>query len=338
MDNAQNIGYIIPSVLVQNFIYEYVSRGRWGGVPEPGFTYRSLESAPLRDFLEVPRGMTGVQITSVAPLGALKESVNKGEVLLEIDDQSVSNEGTIRLRPSSCSDLDIQIPFEHLITSKRRSEKTKLSVLRQGRRVQTVVVEFAPIPPLLSRFEGYDAQPSYFIFGGLVFTRLSTPLLHEYSISPEENKQTFPRVVLEKARTWREQDEEVLLLLHVLKHTVNEGIETPTARLLVSVNGQEVNKMKDLVKTALSVVSSGDIFVQFGFHRPSDECGGNTTVEILRAQDVMEANEEILDQHLIPSAVSLDLADVYERYVPELSDEEVERRRAATDDFPPAGE
>jgi len=149
IDSAQNIGYVIPVLLVQNFFHEVmVTKGSWGGIPEPGLTYRLLESPPLREFLELPPQRTGVQITSVAPLGALggsKQLLRCGEVLLKIDGQDISNEGTILLRLSSGQ--EVQLPFEHLITSKRRGESTSLSVLRPRAADAEIVVEFAPIPP-----------------------------------------------------------------------------------------------------------------------------------------------------------------------------------------------
>merc|ERR1712050_40398 len=33
LDNAQNIGYIIPACLVQNFLHEVRTAGLWGGIP-----------------------------------------------------------------------------------------------------------------------------------------------------------------------------------------------------------------------------------------------------------------------------------------------------------------
>ena len=89
-----------------------MNTGRWGGVPEPGFQYRLLESAPLRDFLQIPAGRTGVQITSVAPQGALASSVKRGDVLMKVDGQDVSNEGTVLLKLTSGQEL--QLPLEHL--------------------------------------------------------------------------------------------------------------------------------------------------------------------------------------------------------------------------------
>jgi len=317
LDTAQNVGYIIPACLVKNFLHEFVISRSWGGIPELGLTYRALESAPLRDFLQVPPGKSGVQITSVAPLGVLGQCANRGDVLLAIDGQTVSNEGTVLLGLSSGH--EVQLPFEHLITSKRRGERTDLLVLRRkggSAYEEKVSVEFKPIPPLLPRFDGYDALPSYFIFGGLVFTRLSIPFYQEYCVSEEMQTLVVPEAALEKVRVWRESQEEVLILMRVLTHDVNEGIDRLSVRLLESVNGEPVCTMDGLVRAAMSAVASKQRFVRFGFFRHGRYPGDGDTVEVLRADEVLAADQEILAQHQISAPVSPDLESIYRAHAP----------------------
>lgn len=314
MDSAQNIAYVIPAVLVQSFLHEVVTTGGWGGIPEPGLTYRLLDSPPLREFLEVPAGRSGVQLTSVAPLGAVGRILKRGEVLLRIDGQAISNEGTILLRLSSGQ--EVQLPFEHLITSKRRGETTKLAVLRPGGVEEEVTVAFAPIPPLLSRFDGCDATPSYFILGGLVFTRLSTPWYQEYLATEELQQVVVPEAVMEKVRTWRAASEEVIILTRVLKHAVNEGVEPSSVRILESVNGERVETLHGLVAAAMSTIAAKKRFVQLGFLRHGREPGGTDVVEVLRAEEVLAADQEILSLHQIPAPVSSDLEAVYRAHAP----------------------
>eukprot|EP00930_Biecheleria_cincta_P026678 TRINITY_DN18763_c0_g1_i3.p1 TRINITY_DN18763_c0_g1~~TRINITY_DN18763_c0_g1_i3.p1 ORF type:complete len:195 (-),score=33.43 TRINITY_DN18763_c0_g1_i3:117-701(-) len=186
-----------------------------------------------------------------------------------------------------------------------------------GAPLRTVSAHFAPIPALVPRFDGVDVWPSYFIFGGLVFSRFSAPLVQDY-LSRKTNLD-MPRAILETALLkWRQSDEEVIVLLRVLKHSVNEGVRSAQMRILESVNDKPVSTMRELVEAAMSTVGK-ETFARFGFLRYGRESGGVEIVEVLKADAVMAANEEILDFHKIPAAVSPDLADVYKAHAPSAS-------------------
>ena len=54
---------------------------------------------------------------------------------------------------------------------------------------------FAPISPLAPRFDGYDSSPEYVLLGGLVFVKLTIPLIAEYiSMSDEQRRDIGPRI------------------------------------------------------------------------------------------------------------------------------------------------
>jgi len=305
LDGGQNIGYIIPSCVVERFIDEVVETGTWGGIADPGFKVRVLESDPLRQFLQVPDGRTGVQITSVAPLGALAPDVKVGDVLLKIDGQDISNEGTVLLHLPSGQ--DVQLDFEYLLTSKSRGQETSLSILTPGGDEREITVVFEPIPALLPRYHGFDAKPSYFIIGGFVFTRLSTPLLLELSV---------PASLLQKLRTWRNDTEEVVILQRVLQNSVNEGVEASSVRVLQDINGTPITTMDGLVTETMRIVASGkEDFLRFCFLEMGKP-GGEAQTEVLVAKDVLSADAAILGAYRIPAPVSVDLAGAYRAHAP----------------------
>lgn len=311
MDAAQSIGYIIPTCLVQVFLDEVVTTGAWAGVQEPGIKYRCLESKPLREFLKLPKGKTGVQLTSVAPQGALAKHAKRGDVLMTIDSQDISNEGTILL--NLASGQEIQVPFEQLITSKPKGVPTTLSMLQAGSAVEeTVTVTFGPISPLLPRFHGYDTKPSYFIVGGLVFMQLSTPLLRELPV---------PAPVSARLEQWRRDREEVIVLMRVLSHSINEGIQS-NVRILSEVNGESIHSMDQLVRVTMAAISEsrecadGSAFLCFGFLRAGRKAADMSVSEMLKPSDVLSSDEDILFQHQIPAPVSGDLEDAYKAHAP----------------------
>jgi len=307
--SAQNIGYIIPCSLVLNMFDEFTRTGAWGGIPEPGIKFRTLECEALRNYLKMPEDATGVQLLSVAPQGALASHAEQGDVLLSIDGENISNEGTVLLK-LACGQ-EVQVPFEHIITGKRQGETTSVAIWRpQEGPKSEVSVSFRPIDPLVQRF---DVPQTFFVFGGLVFTPFTTPLMQEYFA--KDSAVSLPSAVMEKAMlAWREQQEEVIVLLRVLKHKVNEGVRSSSMRILESVNGEKVGTMQELVRAAMSSVQSKKEFVCFGFLKYGREPGGIEIVEVLKSGEILEANEEILDEHAVPTAVSSDLSAIYEEF------------------------
>lgn len=51
--STDNIGYIIPRVVVDHFLEEYRCHGRYRGVPSPGFNTQTLENVYMRRQLQV---------------------------------------------------------------------------------------------------------------------------------------------------------------------------------------------------------------------------------------------------------------------------------------------
>ena len=94
IDEAQNIGYIIPTCVVEMFLAEYAHSGRWGGLCELGFAFRKLECEALRDYMGVVDDK-GILVTSVAPLGPLHSVLLQNDVLLTVDGMSIHSDATI---------------------------------------------------------------------------------------------------------------------------------------------------------------------------------------------------------------------------------------------------
>ena len=317
LDNAQNVGYVIPSLLVQLFLDEYHENGKWVGVCEPGFAWRTLENKTLRERMGISTE-TGVLVTSVAPLGKLKHIVQATDVLLSIDGHSVSCEGTVCHRGMHTG-VGVQLSLEHLITRKQRGATTTLGIVRSGEYRQVLLCH-DPIPPLLPRYEGVDAFPSFAIFGGLVFTRLSMPLYQELIGGEEGIGLSKTSALINCAQRWKQyEDEDIVILLRVLRHPVNEGIDVTCSdlRVVSQVNGNKIATLGGLVTAALTVLRSSSQHLVFTF-QVDDRLGinGVSSEEVLPVYHLLDADSEILAQNGISSPVSEDLGEIYAREAP----------------------
>jgi len=309
--SAQNVGYIIPSKIATNFLHSYYTTGGWPGVCEAGIQYRILENTALRSFFKLKDEMTGVQVRSVAPMSALHGRIKKGDVLLKCDDKVISNEGTVAV---DVNNQQVLLNLVSLITQKRIDEETTLEILsRDTGQVETISAVCKPIPALMPRYDDIDTEPTYLIVGGLVFTPITTPLKCEFFEKQKDCGIYVPKESLVPALyAWKErEDQQIVCLLRGLKHKVNAGYDLNNMRVLQKFNSVDIDnlqQLKDAVEAAKEDPENKP-FLCFCFSAVDDECSGTGEDPdiVLCTKDCLEADQEIMKQHKIPSLSSINI-------------------------------
>ncbi|KAF8821759.1 serine protease [Cardiosporidium cionae] len=99
----------------------------------------------------------------------LSVGLRRNDVLLSIDTSSIANDGTVLFRNME------RLNYEYSLMEKFSGETTVATVLRDGR-IQTVTMPLST-PKTLVPKHTWDTYPSYYIFGGLVFTPLTKTLV-----------------------------------------------------------------------------------------------------------------------------------------------------------------
>jgi hypothetical protein len=290
---AQNVGYIIPIAVVRLFVDEFARTGAWSGVSETGLRVQELESDAMRAYLQMG-DRTGVRVKEVAPLGAAASEVEKGDILLAVDGAPLSNEATVAI---TLGTTRVDVPWDAVVTQKPKGEATKLTLLRGGAVMEKTVC-FRPLPPLSPRFDRYDADPEYVLIGGFVFTKMTVPLIMEmrHAMQNGRGARMSPGVVKAMSK-WKKGDEEIVLLISVLRHRVNRGYDVSTVRIVESVNGKEVPTLKAFADATAE--PSGAEFLRIRF------AGDDHDALVLRAADLAAADKELLRRNKIASAREL---------------------------------
>ena len=322
LDNAQNVGYVIPASLVRLFLGEYERLGHWPGTCDLGFAYRRMESVALRQYCKVPDERS-VLVTSVAPMGPASGVLRAGDVLLSIDGSTVHTDGSVLWR-GDADGSETLLPLEHCVTGRKHDETLRLAILRGGVELALPYVT-GGAPPLLPRFCGADARPSFAIFGGLVFTRLTMPLFAELVEGDEAASLAARTVLWTEVRRWRQREQdEVVVLLRLLRHNINEGIETGGALRVVShVNDVPVRTLLELVEQSAGVITAhvqraSPTFLRFQFRDQAQQGICNVSNEdVLRLDGLLAADAEILHQNGIAAPVSADLMPRYAACAPQ---------------------
>lgn len=153
-----------------------------------GIKCQATESTSLRSYLGMRPHETGVLVLYVAKTGPSAELLRVNDVLMEVDGEPVSNDGTIVFRGWE------RVAFDHLLALKRPGQTVDLKVRRrclpeneqhgtvtgeestEGSEVVMVKVAVQPHVDLCP-VQLYDRPPSYYVFAGLVFVPLSQPAL-----------------------------------------------------------------------------------------------------------------------------------------------------------------
>ncbi|CAJ1969127.1 unnamed protein product [Sphenostylis stenocarpa] len=286
-EEAENIGYVIPTTVVSHFLTDYEKNGRYTGFPCLGVLIQKLENPALRAWLKV-QSNEGVLVRRVEPTSDAINVLKEGDVIVSFDDVRVGSEGTVPFRTNE------RIAFHFLISQKFSGDTAELGIIRAGTFIKTKIVLNSRVH--LVPYHMDEGLPSYLIIAGLVFTPLSEPLIEE------ECEDSIGLKLLARARysLARFKGEQIVILSQVLANEVNIGYEDMGNQQVVKFNGTRVKNIHHL---AHLVDSSEDRYLRFEFE--------DSYVAVLEREAVVGASSSILSDYGIPSGRSSDLLKPY---------------------------
>ncbi|CAI7880690.1 unnamed protein product, partial [Closterium sp. NIES-54] len=289
-DEAENIGYIIPTPVIHHFISDYDRNGHYTGFPILGVEWQKMENPDMRKALGMEAGQKGVRVRRLEPTSPAAQLLQTSDILLSFDGVAVANDGTVPFRKGE------RIGFSYLVSQKYEGETAQISVLRAGKVLQLQVelrrhkrmvpVHIAGLPP------------SYFIVAGIVFTWVTVPYLKaEYG---KDYDYDAPVRLLDKLmhRMRQSDDEQVVVISQVLVADVNIGYEEVVNTQVVGFNGEPV---KNLLQLARLVDDCTDPFMKFDLDYDQ--------VLVLETAKAKNATPDILAMHCIPSHCSNDIKE-----------------------------
>ncbi|KAJ1261603.1 hypothetical protein BS78_09G042900 [Paspalum vaginatum] len=286
-DEAENIGYVIPTTVVSHFLNDYQKNGKYTGFPCLGVLLQKLENPALRESLKVPSS-EGVLVRRVEPTAPASSVLRKGDVIVSFDGTAVGCEATVPFRSTE------RIAFRYLTSQKYAGDIAQLGIIRDGNsmKVQTILQPRKHLVP----FHVEGGQPSYLIVAGLVFTPLTEPFIEE------ECEDTLGLKLLAKARyslaTF--EGEQIVIVSQVLAHEVNIGYEHMGNQQVMKLNGTTIKNIHHL---AHLVDTCKDKFLTFEFE--------DDFLVVLHREEATAASSDILKEHAIPSIRSSDLSEPY---------------------------
>jgi len=294
-DQAENIGYVIPTVVVLHFLNDLLKHGKYTGFPTLGVDTQTMENTHLREAFGMKPKQKGILVSRVAPTCAASKVLKPNDVLLSFDGEQIANDGTISFRKHE------RVAFSWLVAQKFYGEPATLTVLRDGKTIELRIDDFHPEVPLvpvhLNTVNESHQGPSYLIVAGLVFTTLSVPFLR--SEFGEEWDCEAPVDFVHRVMNQRAEfaDEKLVVLTQLLAHDLTVGYEDLENVLLLTVNDTKIRNLRHVMEL-IDACSAENL--RFGLQ--------NNLLLILKTEAAKKATAEVLEQHTIPAAMSPDLS------------------------------
>jgi S1-C subfamily serine protease len=288
---ADNIGYMVPITIVKQLL-EDLEDGTYDGFPSLGVVLQGMENRDFKRSVGMSPDMTGMRVIRIMPGSPAESALRTNDVILTIEGAPVADDGTVEFRPRERTSLS------YFIQRKRIGESIALEVWRDGARVPLEIPLTRPVTrDALVPNEQYDVLPTYYIFGGIVFSPLTRNLLQAWGPNWFNTAPSHLTSIL-TANFPEVENEQVIVVLKVLAADVNQGYDQINNWIVQTVDGKRVRNMRELIAAVEN--PDGGEFVTFA--------GASGHALVLDRAKAREANARILQTYRIPADRSPDLA------------------------------
>ena len=281
---ADNIGYFIPTPIVEHFLND-IKDGNYDGMPKLGIIWSELESPSHRKMLGVENTSTGILIKKIKKNSPFEDILKKGDVLLKLDNYPIEYDGTVEFRKNERTD------FNYVVQNKNFGEFLRYEVMRDRKKVSgEIKLTKDKIPFDLIKNSSFEEPPTYFIYGGLIFEPLTDIYINNSPIKLPEDVDSIQGL---------QNKTELVVLVRVLSDDVNIGYNNYYDAIITRVNGESYTDFRDFVRI---VKTSDEKFMKF------EDIDGNEIV--LDTRQVEKRNPEIFQNYSIDREMSADILDI----------------------------
>jgi len=299
IQNAQNIGYLIPVEEIRLFLND-VADGTYDGKPQMFDIIQTVENDALRQRLALPKGVSGVMVAEPYKRDA-DYPLKEWDVITEIGGKPIDADGKVAVR------YDLRVSASYLVQKYSKDGRIPLTVYRNGdfQKIQLPVRSQRElvIPYLLSR------APRYFIFGPLVFSETTQDYLERLGNQRPTSlsQRPSPLVTRRYDKPSFEGEELVVVSSPAFPSRITKGYDDPNRAVLSEVNGVPVKNLQHLVEL---LRDSHDTQITFKFAK-----SGVMTHEtmVFNRKDLVESTAKILEENGIRYPYSPDLKPIWEK-------------------------
>uniref|UniRef100_A0A7N0T3G6 Protease Do-like PDZ domain-containing protein n=1 Tax=Kalanchoe fedtschenkoi TaxID=63787 RepID=A0A7N0T3G6_KALFE len=125
-DDAENIGYVIPTPVIKHFIEDYKKNGAYTGFPILRAEWQKMENPIMRISMGMKPDQKGVRLKRIDPTAPEFKVLKPSDVLLSFDGVKIANDETVAFRHGE------RISFSYLVSQKYVGDTAAIEVLRNS--------------------------------------------------------------------------------------------------------------------------------------------------------------------------------------------------------------
>ena len=285
MTFSQNIGYLVPTVMIKHFLKDW-SDGHIDGVPELHMFISKLENPAAKKYFGLDSNQTGVLVTRVMPLGNSAGVLKRDDIILSVNGKNIEDDGTVEFRDGEYTSA------KYVVDLLQMGDSVKLKVWRERKVINlTVKLTKKNSDVWLVKNYVYDKDPSYFIYGGYLFS----PIV-ENLVDSGKGKDCQVYSLLQKSATKKKREQ--VMLLGVFADRSNRGNQGIYHYMPTKIDGKDIVDFKSFYK-AVKAKKSGFIVLEDSNHRKV----------IIDVAEALKRDKHILKLYNIQYAKSKDLRE-----------------------------
>jgi len=289
LSDSENIGYIVPTPIIDHFLKD-LEDGQYDGFPKVGIITQSMENEDLRNMYRLKKSDSGILVSSVIVGSPAEGIIRLGDVITSIEGHDIANDGTVEFRHNARTN------YSYFIQKHQIGKKASLKIIRDGKEQEVQITLDASTNNLrLVPLYRYDILPTYYIYSGLVFSLLTLDYLEiwgEWTLYAPDDL-----VMLLHDGRPSVKGEEVINMIKVLPHDVNNGYHDMADCIITEVNGKKVHNLKELIH----IVGNDTERKFIKFKTKKDK------YIVLDREKAAKAHAEILEIYGVPADRSFDL-------------------------------
>ncbi len=301
LNDADNIGYIIPSEEI-DFFLQGTASGHYAGKPALYDEHQTLENPALRSFLKLNPSVQGMVVARPYQTDA-SYPLKTWDVITKIGDFPVDDEGMIKVGD------ELKLRFTYAVQKLVKNGTVPLTIVRQGREVQVTEPVSADYPRLIPSIgNGY---PNYFIYGPLAFTDATEEYLdglvrskYGSSIMSRMSASGNPLVTRIGDRPQFPGERLVVVAGPFFPHKLSQGYSNPMTEVVKTINNIPIKNLAHLVAV---LRDCHDKYVTVEFASRYSE------ILVFPRAEMVAATDDILTDNGVRAQGSADMLEIWNK-------------------------
>jgi S1-C subfamily serine protease len=233
-DVAQNVGYMIPTPVIRHFLKD-IEDGHYDRYMDLSIGIFNTLNPAMRHALGLADDERGVLVTSVAAQGVCAGVLQKGDVIVAVDDHPVASDGMVELEGE-------HVLMAEVAERKFLGDTIKFSVIREKKPLE-LTATFDHAFPYTIQANAYDVLPTYVLYGGLLFQPLTRDLITTYRFNNLRLEYFFDSFI---SRDIYKDHPEIIVLSAILPDPINTYLGEFREGVVDEINGQKIRTLRDM--------------------------------------------------------------------------------------------